>query len=266
MASFVKRWIRRHIGIWPAMEIRNRIVMAPALPRLVAFENREVARLKAQLGQVPTATVACIVPTYRRPEPVVAAIRSILAQDYSDLVVMVVDDGAGLPALPDDPRVFGVSLSHNTGIAGLVRNVGIRLTRSPVLAFLDDDNTWTHDHLTVALAGLEAGAELIYTAVRRRAPDGTEIDVLSRPYDRKLAAEVSFVDTNAVVLRRTGDALFSRLPRTRTTFPREDWEFVYRLSGRMKVAHLPTPTVEYLVNPESYFSRWGEGGDGPAAP
>lgn len=264
MGPYLKRWIRRHIGIWPAMESRNRVVMAPALPGLIAFENREVVRLRAQLGKIPTAAVACIVPTYRRPEAVVAAIHSILAQDYPDFVVMVVDDGAGLPVLPDDPRVFGVSLSRNTGIAGLVRNVGIRLTASRDLAFLDDDNTWTRDHLTVALAGLEAGADLIYTAIRRRAPDGTQVDILSRPYDRKAASEASFVDINAVVLRRTRDALFSRLPRTRTTFPREDWEFVYRLSARRKVEHLPTPTVEYLVNPGSYFSRWGEGGDGPA--
>jgi glycosyltransferase involved in cell wall biosynthesis len=173
---------------------------------------------------------------------------------------MVVDDGAGLPPLPDDPRVFGVSLSRNCGIPGIVRNVGIRLTLSKYLAFLDDDNTWKSQHLSQAIAALEGGAEMVYTAVRRHTPDGAEFDVLSRAWDRKaFSDQSSFVDTNAIVLGRGQGRLFSRLPRVRTTLPREDWEYVYRVSRGLRVEHLPVATVEYLVNPESNFTNWSEG-------
>jgi len=258
----VKRPLRRLFGIWPILEWRNRLVMGRRVPPLVAFENHEVARLSAELGRPPSATVACIVPTFRRPEGVIASVNSILRQRYQDFVVMVVDDGAGLPELPKDPRVFSVSLSRNSAVLGLVRNVGIRLTDSKYIAFLDDDNTWTPDHLKLALETLETGADMVYAGVRRCTPKGTELDILSRPWDRKaFSDQSSFVDANAIVLRRRADRLFSRLPRVRATQPKEDWEFVYRVSRGMKVVHVPEATVEYLVNPESFYTEWTDDED-----
>jgi len=252
-----RRIIRRHLGVWPAMELRNKLVMGPSLPRLVRFEDAEVQRLERELGGLPEAEIACIIPTYRRPEGVVASVRSILAQERQDFVIIVVDDGAGLPPLPADPRLFAVSLSRNSAVLGLVRNVGIRLSKSRFVAFLDDDNTWTPQHLTLAVEGLEKGADLVYTAVRRRTMDGAEVDILSRPFDRrKFADETSWVDANSIVLRRAALLPFSRLPRTKATLPKEDWEFVWRVSRRSRVQHIPMPTVEYLVNPESFFTTW----------
>jgi glycosyltransferase involved in cell wall biosynthesis len=252
-----KRVVRRYVGVWPAMEWRNRAAMGHAAPGLKRFEDREVARLAATLARIPTAMVACIMPTYRRPDQLLEAVASVLSQDYRDLVLVVVDDGAGLPELPRDDRVFAVSLSRNSKVLGLVRNVGIRLSQSKYIAFLDDDNTWTPDHLSVALGALESGLDLVYTAVRRRTPDGAELDVLSRPFGRKtFANDPNYVDANSVVLRRTERALFSRLPRVRQTMPKEDWEFVFRQSRGARVAHIPTPTVEYLVNSDSYYTNW----------
>jgi glycosyltransferase involved in cell wall biosynthesis len=170
---------------------------------------------------------------------------------------VVVDDGAGLPPLPDDPRLHAVSLSRNSAVLGLVRNVGLRLSQSRYVAFLDDDNTWTPQHLSLAVGALEDGADFVYTAVRRRTPDGAELDVLSKPFDRKrFADETSWVDANSMVLRRDACPLFSRLPRTRATFPKEDWEFAWRASRKARVVHVPTATVEYLVNPESFYTSW----------
>lgn len=258
----VKRWIRNRFGIWPALELRNRIITVPYLPRLIRFENAEVKRLRLQLGTVPTAKIACIVPTYKRPDGLLSAINSILAQECRDFVIIVVDDGAGLPLLPSDPRLFAVSLSRNCGIAGLVRNVGIRLSNSDFIAFLDDDNVWMPQHLTIAMQALEQGADLVYTALRRRNPDGSERDVLSVPFDRRrLADGASFMDTNAVILRRSANSLFSRIPRPRPMFPREDWEFVWRISAHARVQHVPVATVDYLVNPESFFTSWAEAGE-----
>jgi glycosyltransferase involved in cell wall biosynthesis len=231
--------------------------MAPTLPGMIAFEAAEVRRLTRALARPLEATVACVLPTYRRHDQLLKAVASILAQNYQDWVLIVVDDGGGLPELPSDPRIHAVSLSRNTRVAGLVRNVGLRLTRSTYVAFLDDDNTWTPEHLTVTVAVLEEGHDLVYTAIRRMSVDGVERDVLSRDYDRRTHAdESSYVDTNAIVARRTQRSQFSRLPRTRTTQPREDWEFVFRNSRDARVRHIPIPTVEYLINSDSYYTEW----------
>src|SRR5581483_5441753 len=232
----VKIAIRRTTGLWPAREIWNYAVLGPRLPGLIRFENQEVARLRSKLAQVPEAKIACIIPTFKRPQGLLKAIDSILGQQRQDFVIVVVDDGAGLPQLPVDPRIFAVSLSRNSAVLGLVRNVGIRLSRSEYVAFLDDDNIWTPRHLAAAIESLENGADLVYTAVRRSRADGSELDILSKPFDRKrFSDETSWVDANLVVVRRSFCPLFSRLPRTRSTLPKEDWEFVWRASKRAKV-------------------------------
>ncbi|MGW5329194.1 glycosyltransferase family 2 protein [Streptomyces sp. NPDC004014] len=239
-------------------ELRNKVLLAPSAVRLRRVESAETRRLAAATAPPPAALVATVIATHRRPEELRAAVRSALDQTVRDQVVIVVDDGAGLPGLPDDPRLFAVSLTRNTKVAGVVRNVGIRLTRSRYVAFLDDDNLWDPDHLERALAVLEApgGPDGVYTALRRVLPDGTERDVLSVPFDRRRAARESFLDTNAFVGRRNGALHFSRLRRTPEVLPREDWELVHRYSRRHTVCHVPHATVRYLVNPASFYTTW----------
>ena len=203
-------------------------------------------------------------PTFRRPGLLIDAIESALAQSFEDNVVIVVDDGGGLPPLPSHAKLRAVSLSRNTKVLGLVRNVGIRLTDSTFIAFLDDDNRWKPHHLETAIAALRGGLgmgddsvtsppDIVYTAVERRLSDGTFYDILSKPFDRRGVASGAWIDANSVVVRRDPGTLFSRLPRVAATLPKEDWEFVYRLSRSRRVVHVPTPTVEYLINDTSYY-------------
>ncbi|GAA1580708.1 glycosyltransferase family 2 protein [Streptomyces globosus] len=250
--------LKRAFGWLVLFEARNKLLLAPSALRLRRLEDAETARLAALLGRPPTALVATVIATHRRPEALRAAVRSALAQTVRDHVVLVVDDGAGLPPLPADPRLSAVSLARNTGTAGVVRNVGIRLSRSRYVAFLDDDNLWEPDHLEQALAVLErpGGPDAVYTALRRVLPDGTERDVLSVPFDRRRAAREAFLDTNAFVARRSRSLFFSRLRRPPEVLPREDWELVRRYARRHEVRHVPRATVRYLVNPESFYTAW----------
>ncbi|MFG3346336.1 glycosyltransferase family 2 protein [Streptomyces sp. NPDC048018] len=250
--------LKRRFGWLVLYELRNKLLLAPTARRLRRVEDAETARLAKVLGHRPRARVATVIATHRRPEALLRAVRSALEQSVRDQVVLVVDDGAGLPELPDDPRLFAVSLARNTGVAGVVRNVGIRLTDSSYVAFLDDDNVWEPDHLQEALAALEAagGPDGVYTALRRVRPDGTDMDVLSVPYDRRRAAHEAFLDTNAFVARRVPALHFSRLRRTPEVLPREDWELIRRFGRTHRVAHVARPTVRYLVNPGSFYTSW----------
>lgn len=251
----VRAALRSRFGIWALYELRNKALMWPGAVGVRRTERREIARL-APTVVVPAALVTTIIPTCGRPETLLRAVRSALAQTVEDHVVVVVDDGAGLPVLPRDRRLVAVSLSHNTGCAGLVRNVGLALAHSPYVAFLDDDNEWRPEHLAMALAALDAGADLVYTGVERVHPDGTVLDVLSRPFDRRELAEESYVDTNSIVVRHGPEVRFSRLPRTRSTLPKEDWELVWRLSRSRRTVHVPVMTVRYVVNPDSFYTSW----------
>jgi len=243
------------------MELRNKFALGHSILAMRQIEDAEVERLRGELPEIPTARVAVVTATYKRPELLQRAVRSALAQTVADHIVIVVDDGGGLPELPGDPRLVACSLSANTAVLGVVLNVGIRLTQSTYVAFLDDDNEWEPEHLEAALAALEGDTvsnppDVVYTALRRSFPDGRPLDVLSTPFNRRLLAWQSYVDTNSLVIRRFPGLHFSRIRRPRGILPREDWELVYRLSRRLRIVHVPIPTIRYRVNPTSFWSDW----------
>jgi glycosyltransferase involved in cell wall biosynthesis len=92
-----------------------------------------------------------VIPTYRRPELVVRAVRSALAQTVSRLEVIVVVDGrdaatADALAAITDPRVSVHVPDRHLGNAD-ARNAGVGRARARWVAFLDDDDTWLPDKL-----------------------------------------------------------------------------------------------------------------------
>src|SRR5688572_11583153 len=86
-------------------------------------------------------TVSAIIPTRGRPELVVRAVRSALAQTYKDLEVIVVIDGPD-PATEKtleqsaDKRLKVIVLSDAIG-AAQARNIGATSARGGWIAFLD---------------------------------------------------------------------------------------------------------------------------------
>ncbi|MFF4880305.1 glycosyltransferase family 2 protein [Micromonospora sp. NPDC000668] len=263
--SWVKRRLRATFGWLPLEELRNKVLLGHTAVGLYRFERSEIARLLATLpgGVKPRALVATIVLTYKRPDGLRRAVESVLAQTVTDHVVIVVDDGGGqIPELPADPRLHVVSLRRNINVLGISRNIGMGLADSRFVAFLDDDNAWHPHHLQTALARLQDDdpsrprPDGVYTAMRRVTPDGLQRDILSVAFDRKLAWERCFLDSNPFVARRSSDLVFSRLRRSSTVAPKEDWELIYRFSRRHRVEHIPEPTVEYVINPNSYWTTW----------
>jgi glycosyltransferase involved in cell wall biosynthesis len=197
-----------------------------------------------------------VISSYRRPALLPLAVASALEQSVTDNHVVVVHDGPGLEPLPEHPRLTTLELPHNLGICGVVRNVGIRLSSSRLVAFLDDDNTWRPDHLERALDAHAAGAELSYSMLERVTARGELIDIVGEPFDRRAMKERSFIDASNIVVRRGPDVLFSRVPRRHGDFPREDWELAWRSSRRLRVVHIPHVTVRYVLHAGSHYSEW----------
>ena len=254
------RWVRRQLyskyGSFVMANFELKLRHLPTTARLWRLERAEAKRLLQLLGTPVEAHVITVIATYRRPELAAKAVRSALAQTVADHHIVVVDDAGGqLPAV-DDPRVTVVSLARNAGSAGVVRNVGIRLSRSPIIAFLDDDNTWDARHLELSLKEHARGYAVTYTGLRRVRMDGTMRDEISVPFERSAMRSRGFVDTSAITVRRHRRAYFSRVPRGRKTKVKEDWELVYRLSRRVRTTHVPVSTVEYLVHEGSYYTNW----------
>ena len=93
-----------------------------------------------------TTLVSVIIPTRDRPNFVVRAVRSALAQTYRHLEVLVVIDGPD-PATEKsveqlrDTRLKVIALTDPVGAAE-ARNIAVQSARGRWIAFLDDNDEW----------------------------------------------------------------------------------------------------------------------------
>jgi hypothetical protein len=196
--------------------------LAPRRLVLRRLEAYEVAAARARFGGRPAAPVAVVVPTFCRPDGVQRAVASVLAQTHDELIVLVIDGGGGLPALPDDPRLLSHTLSRPCCAPGVLRNIGVRSSASRWIAFLDDSLTWRPDHLERALERLRRGAEL--TCSELDVPTGT-------------------VQSSTLVLARRRSVRFRRDPSGAAGADAGAQLLVERLSRRLHVVRLAVPTV-----------------------
>ena len=151
------------------------------------------------------------------------AMRSVLAQDFSDIEYYVFIDGrereaATLALLeelgPRDPRLHTITLPHPTGIDGFnghrIFGASSYLARHDFIAFLDEDNWWDHNHLS-SLMRLITDHNLDWAYALRRIVDidGTFIthdDCESLGIWKACIGDFRHVDTSCYLLKRM-DAL-----------------------------------------------------------
>lgn len=245
-----------HLALMPVSEAVQQRLQWRLTRRAQRYETLEVKRLYVEPPQ--RRCVGIVMATYQRPHLVCEAVASVLSQSVSNYYLVVVGDGPGSVPRFTDPRVLTVTLSGHTGNLGLVRNVGVRLIRDKVdyLAFLDDDNQWHPDHLSIHLAAhAEFGQPaLSYSSAVVVDSSGEEVGRIGQPWSRYEMRRRNIVDANTIVVSVRGSGLFSRLYRANLSMRKEDWEFVWRISRRLPVLAVPDATVRYFENPESYLT------------
>lgn len=131
-------------------------------------------------------TVAVIVVSMGRSS-LSAAIESIAAQDYAGSIeTLLLLDGGQLSPFALTPQLrSGVSwailqlekLSNEESPVARIarlRNAGVCLTKSSLLAFLDDDNAWLPDHLSSLIRLMQdSDSEAVHSWRSLELPDGT---------------------------------------------------------------------------------------------
>ena len=126
-----------------------------------------------------TPLVTVVIPTRRRPQLVLRALRSVLAQTHVALDVIVVIDGpdpdtlGALDGWPDQ-RVRVVQTPSPSG-AGAARNLAATEAKGQWIAFLDDDDEWLPDKIARQLAAAAGRDVLVTCRSLVRTPAGEEL-------------------------------------------------------------------------------------------
>ena len=250
-------------GWMPLNELRNKVLLGrPPWP--VAFENvprspagRHHAGRGASPGpgrhrgaDLPATRGRCCGPSTRS-----------LAQTVRDQVVIVVDDGGGLfPDFPDDPRLYVSAWPATSTCPG---SPATSASAHPVVV---RGVPGRRQRLAPAPPGDRAGPagrarraghrpDAVYTAMRRILPDGISATSSRCPSTGRPPGNATSWTRTPSSRGAAGPALQPVAPRHRGGAP-EDWEMIYRFSRRHRVEHIPEPTVDYTINPESYWTAW----------
>lgn len=114
--------------------------------------------------------VSVVIPMYNSASFIEKTLRCVLAQDFQDFEVVVVNDGStdgssDVVRTIGDPRIRVIDKS-NTGVSD-TRNVGNAAARGEYIASLDSDDYWYPDHLSEAMAFFEANPDMVWYGARQ---------------------------------------------------------------------------------------------------
>lgn len=201
--------------------------------------------------------VSVVLPTYNRASTLARAIDSVLTQTFSDLDIIVVDDGSTdethvvLAAYAACGNVHVVGTPHRGCAAA--RNTGISRSTGRYVAFQDSDDEWEPRKLATAmaaLAGTGADTGVFYSDMQVILPDGRS-GVLVSPEvtpgvlidERTLDYSVRCIGIQSAVIKRE---CFDHAGYFDEALPRLiDLELFIRLSDRYRFVRSPEALVKY---------------------
>ena len=203
-----------------------------------------------------TPKVSVIIPTYNRPDRLRTALASVLAQEYRDFQIIVVNDGATpvepvIAACNHEGRITLITHDRNRGLAAS-RNTGLRHATGTYVCYLDDDDRFLPDHLRTLVTQLETGdCKVAYTDAWRVHEQivGETISEISR--DRPYADEFNphqllignYIPVLCVMHARA--CLDEVGYFDESLFVHEDWDLWIRMATRYPFTHIPKTTAEF---------------------
>lgn len=212
---------------------------------------------------MPAVTV--IMPVYNAAPFLKEAIECVLAQTYSDLTLLLIDDGStdGSEAVIssfDDPRIRYVKNGQNLGLIKTL-NRGIAMTETEFVARLDADDLTATDRLALQMEYMFAHPEtgVCGTWYENIDKEGHRINTVHQP-DRNELIKPAFLFNNpfmhSSLLIRT--ELLKKNPFSENYPHLEDYELWFRLSRQTRMVNLPRVMASYRwhgSNVSTTFSR-----------
>lgn len=108
--------------------------------------------------------ISVVIPTHNRPQLLIRAVESVLAQTYSDYEIVIIDDGSTddtakvveqfLLTIPEKAGRVRYVWQKNIGLSGAL-NTGIANAVGEWLSFLADDDTWLPRKLELQMQAVE---------------------------------------------------------------------------------------------------------------
>ncbi len=207
--------------------------------------------------------VSAVIPTFNRAGMLREAVASVLGQDYDRIELIVVDDGS----TDDTPAVletFGSAVKalrrENRGVSA-ARNAGIKAASGDLIAFLDSDDLWLPEKISVQVDFFKRNKDAwICQTEEIWIRNGLRINPKKKHRKRsglifEPSLHLCLVSPSAVMIRKD---LFDRVGMFDETLPAcEDYDLWLRIGALYPV---------FLIDRPLIVKRGGHAGQLSAAP
>jgi glycosyltransferase involved in cell wall biosynthesis len=215
--------------------------------------------------------VSTVIPTRGRPSLLTRAVKSALAQTYTQLEIIVVIDGedeeskAALDLITDE-RLVVLALPESVGGAE-ARNIGARHAHGEWIAFLDDDDEWMPDKIKQQLSAAAVSRcafPLVCSQVIARTPTADFVwpeNPPTKPYSEylllrsRLSYGEGLMQTSTLFTKRE---LLQQVPFRSGLRKHQDWDWVLRCTELQSVEVVFIPkalAIWYLDNARARVSH-----------
>lgn len=188
--------------------------------------------------------VSVVIPTYNRASLICDALESVAAQSFTDIEIIVVDDGS-IDNTAEVVKAWSGEKFHARSLRYLrqenlggnaARNCGIEASTGLYVAFLDSDDIWHPEKLAKQIPLLEANTDCVavYSGLREvEIESGKILSVPEHPYPSgkllpKLLVSDVTAPTSAYLVRR--EALHRAGLFDLSLAARQDWDMWIRLA------------------------------------
>lgn len=205
-------------------------------------------------------SVSVVIPTRDRPDMVLRAVRSVLAQQLPPAELLVVDDGGAsdlsrrLREIATPGRLRLHVLRGPRRGPGAARNVGVQAARGDLVAFLDDDDIWLPHKLDWQVPWFVRQPRLGLLGSGRIAAERMPVPVApprARPTRLQRVSRAALIRANrfatsTVVVRR--ECIDECSGFDESLVLAQDWDLWLRIAGPWRAAMLPAPLAVYTVH------------------
>ena len=206
--------------------------------------------------------ISVIVPTYKRkPEMIKRSVDSILAQTYSNMELIVVDDSPNDYQFREDVKLFlngydsrikYIQHEKNMG-ANIARNTGVDYSNGKYIAFLDDDDEWLPTKLEKQYQVIQnqPNVALVYCRATTINEDNGEvspiINWMHRGQQYKRLLKQNFIGSNSFVL--VDKEKFYKVGKyDETLLSNQDYDLFIRLSKTYEIDFVNEVLVNYYIH------------------
>ena len=192
--------------------------------------------------------ISCIIPTRNRPEYIVEAAHSVLAQSHSGLELIIVNDGSTPVPAFYDVRVRII----NAGERGAVpaRNLGVASAKGEAIAWLDDDDVWTDNNfLNYCINSFEGGSDFVFADGALVFPNSAR-KAFAQNADAATLTRDNTILISAVCYRRSLHASLGVFDEALPYY--WDWDWYLRVArSAARLSHMKRTVVDIRIHTQN---------------